>query len=707
MFLYDRVALAWLTYIVFGATGLVCQVLILREISYLFLGHELSLALGLAAWLFWSGLGSCKPRRSHPALALGAFAALSGWSLLAARACALTLPAGAIPGLWAILVFGTALTAPAGLAVGWFTSSVMAAGTSPAIFYILESLGACLGGLVYTFALAGRVEAMSGAAGFGALAAISGLVLGRGTPRWIILAASLGLVAVAWHIEPASRTWRYPGMDSFTETETPYERLAITRHKTVESVIENGFFSCDYPDPISEETLAHVPLLAHPHPGRILVCGTRGLLILPEALKHRPERMDAPEPDRRKLRVLLKLGLVKPREKTVFYERDARRFLADKQGEYDVIIQSIGEPVNAWANRFFTREFFKIAQKALRPGGILAFSVPSGENYISPEESYLDACILQTAQSVFPHVALVPGKSLMFLAGDHALNLSPELFAKRYAARHLHTQALIPQTFAFLLDAPRRNWAQAALFQKGVVPLNTDFHPVSYFYTWRVWLSKFVAPSFIGGLALCAIILAWALAKLWRLRHSWLARPRLAVMFTAGMWAMSVEISLLLAFQALSGALYWQMGLLFAAFMLGLALGGLALRNKKSLGILLLTAALYSFALALGLERLAVLPEAPLTAVFAALTWATGFLLGAVFCMTASPAPKEGGALYAADVWGGCLGGFLTSAVLVPLAGLKFALIFASVLISLSAIFPGSWRRRTDSGPPGSEGLTK
>ncbi len=103
--------------------------------------------------------------------------------------------------------------------------------------------------------------------------------------------------------------------------------------------------------------------------------------------------------------------------------------------------------------------------------------------------------------------------------------------------------------------------------------VNRDFSPVCYAYAWRVWLSKFVSPLYLAGLAAVAALLGAALLLGWRRRRALAAAPGLPAMFLLGYAGIVYETVLLLAFQALNGSVYWQLGTLFAAFMLGLALG--------------------------------------------------------------------------------------------------------------------------------------
>ena len=46
------------TVIILGITSITAQVLLMRELSVIFYGNELSLGVMLGVWLFWTAVGS-------------------------------------------------------------------------------------------------------------------------------------------------------------------------------------------------------------------------------------------------------------------------------------------------------------------------------------------------------------------------------------------------------------------------------------------------------------------------------------------------------------------------------------------------------------------------------------------------------------------------------------------------------------------------
>ena len=220
---------------------------------------------------------------------------------------------------------------------------------------------------------------------------------------------------------------------------------------------------------------------------------------------------------------------------------------------------------------------------------------------------------------------------------------------------------------------------------------NTDLWPVSTFLTWRVWLSKFVDPGGVLGLAAAVLLLAGALAFLWRRRRDTLAAPEALILLAMGFAGMSFEIVLLFVFQSVSGALYWQMGLLMGAFMAGLSIGSGILQaaqvGRRRFALLVVTALLMA---ALCAVIAAQLPHAfalryPLAA-FAALLAGAGLLVGAAFPLAAGSSPEQASAFYAADLWGSALGAFTAGAFLAPLVGYAATLAVSAGVVLMALL---------------------
>jgi len=690
-----------------GFFGLLAQVGLFREFSVVFVGHELAFGFALSAWLFWTGWGSQSFHKqgagSVDQRRLGITFILTGFAFflsgMAVRLSKGYLPFGVIPGLFSeLLLAHLFLSAPCWLmgrcfAIGCRSEYHRTRQEAAARLYTWESLGAFIGGLFYTFYLSGRISfsLFMALAGFG-WTILSGMTLKplRRSVLWYVLIVISGLLLLTHNqLDTRSRSFQWERYKILFQKESRYAHLATARLRDLTVFFENGIVSARVPDPSLTEELAHWPLLAHPRPDTMPFSKKTSLVSLPEMLKHGPKTIDYVEPDGDIIKMVgrFQSDLTPIIENTALfhsYRQDVRRWIGRSTDRYDIILPSFSEPVNMGLNRFFTREFFISARNALTQNGILAFSIPSAENYLSPELLYLDASIYKTLQSVFPHVEIIPGSRLLLLASRQQLNLDPNVLSSVYKKRNIKNRELTPALFPYILNPYRRQTTLARLEEMRKVPENTDDNPVSSFHLWRVFLSKYVSPAYFVGLAAVTILLGWLLMSLWTRRDLWLKDPAMTALSVMGFSGMVFETTLLFTVQSLYGNLYWLMGILFSSFMGGLwggsRWGAKTNRTATIFAPLLGLTGVWSLAVAGGMTYLATIPPTyGLTIILGALLL-EGFFMGAGYSITAKSRTQSGPALYSADVWGAAAGALLTGAFLVPLFGLKATFIVGGII---------------------------
>jgi len=155
----------------------------------------------------------------------------------------------------------------------------------------------------------------------------------------------------------------------------------------------------------SQELVAQIPLLLHPHPKSALVVGLASGISLGSAGKHPLERMDCVEIapamveasryfDAYNYRIL-----EDPRVNLII--GDGRNHLALTERKYDVIISEPSNPYFAGVADLFTREYFQLCRDRLTDRGVAAAWMQA---YLIDKASF--SSIVRTFQSVFPEMML-------------------------------------------------------------------------------------------------------------------------------------------------------------------------------------------------------------------------------------------------------------------------------------------------------------
>ncbi len=699
---------------------MVSQVLILREFLVLVQGQELKLALGLWAWLLWTGLGSLwggwrAAREGTGDRRLSDLLVMLGLLLPATILVIRGLPGlGLLPRgqslpLATVLLLSLSLLAPFGLVSGYFFARAcrVLAGLipqgAPGRVYYLETLGAGLGVLLLQLLLVGRVPSLGLGLAAGVFLALSPWFLDRPRAWARKLAASAVVLALGAgclffpRLEALSRGWQWPGRQVLAAVESPYALLTATREAEQTSFFANNLWQYTYPDPLTAEHEVQFGLLSQPHPCRVLLLGG-GPGLLPEILKTESvSQVDYVELDPELVDLARRflpgeLPFEDSRVRIIY--QDARRFLEQECRRYDVILMVLPEPKSAQLNRFYTREFFQLAAARLLPGGVFSFSLTGAATSLHPLRAAYLAMAYHTLEGVFPEAAALPGERVRFLASlsPGTLSADPETLVRRLKERRLPLQYVREYYLLQDLSRERRDYLHTVL-SRLPVETNTDLKPGCYFYEMvlsavqeglpvnrALLFLKGWPPSLAWGALAAALLLPGVLV---RQRRRGLALYQVMVM---GMGAMALEILVLILFQLRFGHLYRQLGLLIAAFMAGMAGGSAAgARRAGSPGAVRLLAGsqaamgglagLLALWLTAGLSG--IWPEYLALAGYALILAAAGFAGGGIFALSAplwsreqGAARSAGGFLYAMDLLGATLGTLLVSLLILPVWGI-------------------------------------
>jgi len=720
-----------------GLTAMMGQILLMRELLVIFYGNELTLGVMLAAWLFWTGLGSWVLGRLAdrardqirllniaqavilfllPAVLFLTRNARSVWGLLP----------GEIVGFEPMLVSAFVLLAPLCLLLGFlfalgcrifstrFGGSVRAIGS----VYILEAVGASIGGLLLNFLLIRILDPFQIALLIGTFNLLAALLIrmsqAEDGPRhgnrilvglFLTTALFVMFFGGAGRLDWISSRLAWRPLNLVREDDSFYGRLSVTALGDQRSFFQNGLIMFSTEDAAASEEAAHFPLLTHGRPRRVLLIGGGAGGTVREILKHQVETIDYVELD--PLLIEVAGPYLPPEEwsrlqdpRVRIHHLDGRLFVKRAGQHYDAVIVQLPDPSTAQLNRFYSVEFFREVERILAPGGILSLSVGSAENYISEELGRFLGCLDKTLGRVFDRVAIVPGETAYFLATDRpeGIRLESEMLTRRLNEQGIHTLFVRDYYLFDRLSPGRISFLEESIDRAEGMHINRDFRPVGYLYDVILWSTRFRSGfrNLLGILAgmktwqifLPAMSLLVLLPLVLRRRRS----PRLPVLTAVaatGFSEIGFQVVTIIGFQVLYGYVYYQLGLILTSFMIGLVLGAWWInRRLGSLRNDLLSylriqglVVLYPLLLSLVLMGLAALESGPLltaglSGAFAFFPVLAGFIGGLQFplankiCLgSAQRVGRTAGMIYGLDLLGSCLGALLVGAILVPALG--------------------------------------
>lgn len=683
-----------LAVVVMGFSGLVAQVLLLREFMVSFAGNELIIGIILANWLLLEALGAGlggyifpkKGKRPELFVSINIVFALS---LPLVTAAIRLLPAyapggpGEGVGLQTVLIFSFLVLLPVSLSHGalfsggcriWTHYVGQPAETAGRV-YVLESAGTILGGLAFTYLLvlylpsyaivllvAGlnlvisffllpfkRSEAGVWSWSLAGLLTILIIVLGAGT-----------ITSYFYQIDRYTLGRRWPGQELLFSENSIYGNIAVARRGAQRTFYQDGQPVTTLPDPdrVAFEGFVHIPLLFHRQPRDVLVLSGGAGGVIDEMLKHNPDRLDYVELDPQLLETLKRFPdplsereLTDPRVN--LHHRDGRRFIDRSERQYDVVLVGFQEPFNLQVNRLFTREFYESLARRLNSEGILAFRLPGSMAYLSDEMRKLNASVRSALEEVFASVVSLPGDAgILHLASpdETAFAADSMELGQRMQEREVDAMLVSKGYLRHRFDDRRRDWFRERVEQTEA-RANLDFRPGAVYFSLAHWSSLFspwLRPLFsflerlsltkllfvlgVGGIVLGGVVLSFATS----------IRPTLFLaILTTGFAGMLFDLLVIFSFQSLYGYVFYWVGLLITAFMAGSLLGALVanryLRDDKpalelffGIELSLVILALLLPLVLIFFRQLAVSPW-PYHYIFPLLSCLSGLLIGAQF----------------------------------------------------------------------------
>ncbi len=742
-----------LIYFFIGFAAIMVQSVLLREFLVIAYGNELILGTLFAVWFFWiamgAGLGSPLLRRSHNPQVLFWLVLLVGLVLFPLQVLAIRLgravlavPVGTFMPFVKTMIWSLLCLAPFSLMIGLtfplgahlhrnlLPERIQVIG----YLYIFEAVGSLVGGLLFTFFVVEHFQLLRIGQFLLLLALLVLLVSGRSIfifrqGNWLVLGGILfGLILTfsanglqQWSLQ---RRWQNIGGKEnklISSLDTRYDHITIAKISDQYGFFQNGQLSYVFPDPYQSDLQAELILLQHLQPHRLLVVSDGVHDLLHALLRHPDLNVDWILRDRQVFMMLepllkdsIRVDLYSDR--VHWHWGDGRNFLRQKQEELDLIDLDLPPPATAMLNRYYTLEFFRETATALRADGVLVLRLPVSDNYLGEEVAQFTASIYYTLKQVFAEVALTSGEEIYLFAAKQpgVVTTDVAVLTRRWQQRMIRHSTFSPYMLYSILQPERLQFLQSKLAAVPSPPINTDDHPVSYFYNLILW-SRFTGSDRLLGFLwrslshLHLLIVVGLLFAIFLARVFWLILNRkppakilrwngLMSVAISGFTAMSLEIVLLFGYQNLFGSLYQNVALVTALFMFGLAVGSWwfnrRVQTPEQLPVYFITLAVCAALIAVflpslfhGLHLLLWQTGSSLTVqgCFLLLVIFVGALTGAIFPLAGkalwqarSQVGATAGAVDAADHSGACLGAFLAGTFLLPVLGTQGSVLIVA-----------------------------
>ncbi len=674
-----------------GISSVTTQLLIVREFLSQFHGNEITISLVLFSWLLLGGLGSLaeKAVKRHSievyCLIVLLIALLPLLQIIAIRVFReISFTHGASPGFYPIFFHILLIIAPYSMLVGFvlpYSQRVLNAAHYPfesGDLYITDNIGDIAGGAFFSFLFVYWLKPFPTIALTSTLLIVVAVLLYLKLKRYVLLfLISLPVLIFYYYstdslFEKNTLAGQYGDIVKYVES--PYGRIVISKEGDQYTFWESGVSLYSGSNVIMSEEKVHYPLCQLEQIENILLVSGGPGATLKEVSKYRPTHVDYVELDPNLTKSAIRLGIIKGGPLLTIMNLDARRYIKVTDRKYDAIIIDLPDPDTFRINRYFTSEFFCLAKKILKKGGILSVSMEYSPNYISDILEDKLSIVYNTAQLHFENILAIPGEKVFFLCRDGELQ---EDIPARLQSKSIAT-TYIEGFFYGNVTEDRLKQLNAGL--DGNEYVNTDFEPRLMNVVFQEWFSKHGASPKYFLFTLFVLILIYLIFM----------RKEEYILFSTGLVTMGVEMLIIFVFQIIHGYIYLKIGAIVTASLLGLLPGAILgkFRCRNNALMLLISDILLLSLLSLSFIWIIYFNSELHHNYFLAYCFAFSFLCGFQFPVAANMigennSPSAG--CLAADLWGACVGTLMTGAVIIPLWGIQVAILFL-MLVKISSI---------------------
>lgn len=718
-----------LAILIIGSSGIIAQVVLLRELLVSFYGNELTLGLILANWIICEAFGvfiigkiidGIKNKINIFVILQVLFSLNLPLAIYFSRIVKsmLGIPFGEAIGLLQIFYSSLFIMAALSFCHGAlfscsckiYSSYINDTKGSIGKVYAWETAGTIAGAIAFTYIFIPRLNSFQ----IAFIVSLSNLIICllffkkiskifKYVILFLILFTLSLLISGALnkiHAYSIKKQWKM--QDVLDYRNSVYGNIAVVQKEEQQTLFYNGLpiITTPYPDITFVQEFGNLPLLFHPYPRDILVISGGAGGLINEILKHPIKRIDYAELDPLIIKMLEKYpsGLTQKElsdSRVNIINKDGRFFVKNTPSKYDVVLVGLSKPSDLATNRVFTQEFFELVKNKLKPDGILALYLPGSLTYLSSELRDLNACIMNGLKGTYGYVRIIPGDYNIFLASGSMgiMRVSPDLISQRIKLENIKVDILVPAYLEYRLDKRWLEWFTHSS-SGAATKINRDFVPVAVYQMLVIWNKQFsvgfanILKAFeslsLKVFLMPVLLITGVLFALFYYKRNLVKLTVAYSIATTGFFSMLINLILIFSFQVVYGYLYHRIGLLISIFMAGTALGSIFMtyiskkaKNSLSLFIKLEVAVvLFTYFSAIIISGLAGYASF-MAMVFIALFFISGLLIGLEFSLAAKMCLKDkekigftSGLLYFCDLVGGWLAGIMGAVVFLPVLGL-------------------------------------
>ncbi|MEE4352629.1 MAG: fused MFS/spermidine synthase [Desulfatiglans sp.] len=687
-----------------GISSVTTQLLVVREFLSQFHGNEITIALCLFCWLLLTGLGSFLAKgirrsslKTYALLTLTAALFPLMMIVLIRGLRDMVFVHGASAGFYPVLFYISAAVMPYCLLLGFLLPYAQKLcndqgyGLVSGDIYLIDSIGDILGGALFAFVLVYWVKPLPTMALTSMLLIVVSLMLLHISGKFVLLLAGIFLAFVYLYYATHSAFERRTLSGQYGEivhyVESPYGRIILSKEGTQHTFWESGLPLYSDTDVVRSEEKVHYPLCQLDNVEDVLLISGGLGQTLSEVKKYGPKHVDYVEIDPYLTKMALATGTIKSEPFLEIINMDGRRFISETKKKYDAVIIDLPDPDTFQINRFYTSEFLSLAKGALTQGGLLSIGMEYSPNYISDIRRSKLSTLYATTRNHFSNVTILPGGEAYFLCRDGDIRTDIPVRLREKGIQTDYIQG------SYGGDVTEERIREINESVKKNERANFDFKPRLVQLVFQEW---FV----IHGTSPIYFIIV--LSGLTVIYLAFIRREEY-ILFCTGLATMGVEMLVVLSFQVVFGYVYLQIGAIVTAFLLGLlpgvTIGKISEKRPffkivvSEISLLVLLIVFLAWTLFLRKE------VHPLYFLGYGLVFSfiCGFQFPVVTGMIGEQKSPLAGCL-AADLSGAAIGTFATGVILIPLLGIRSAVVFL-ILVKISSSMIVWLTNRTGNAP--------